>query len=1089
MTSSRQVTANGMGKVITNNNHVFKSDSNVPILSLEKSKKEKIYCNDSKDMTSIVKLPERIDKRNLMYTIKNFEALVPTMLKPAKVKADKNYTTYIFNDLVNMANKCKTDEPFITYETPYTYANGLNDGRLYGRKGMQTCPRKIRHTLCKDIYDDLDFVNSHPSILEWYCKQHGIVCDNLSRYVTNRDKMLKIISSFYKEEQDETKERIIALINNGYLTNGRLNKDNKAIVHPKWMIAFKKEMKNILNAIKIREPEAFKRASIKNPRNKLGSMISQVLSRHEGDILMFLLNTVQQDGLTVGVLCLDGLMIEKNEGRGIDIARYEQLIKEKFDINLKLKIKPMDEGIDIPVDYSFDGNTSQLLRDAKRGMNIFGKNLKLDNLREDETINQNNIGSYLPRLNKADIVMLRSNMMTFKTQNLPELFKHYKKVLIVSFRISLDKAYMRDFKQYGFKMYGNQATYSDDRLIVQVDSMHKVRGMYDLVIFDEFVYTKDHVISFVKEKKSVWEAIKQYILETSKVIICDALLNRSTINFVKRIAPDRTMHIVDNKWTSFKGRKAKMICNVTHSTGFIVDVIEQVTVYNQKVYIPTNSKTMGIKLKQRLVTDFPHIRVGFCASDEEDIPVEEWVNYDVLITTPTNVAGLSQNQKHFDMVMAYFTPDSCNAEMACQMLFRVRNTVHDTMHIYIKSNSYYKPVRKKDIDRFIESEDQLHIGIGLTINRPFNCIIKDDYYLCLRDHIKRNNKSYNDYSGVMGGILEHHGISVEKVYTEWEKEKLEVEQVLAGKNLKEYHLEKGQQVAEACNITDDKYKQLKDKNGSTLEERNQCRKHKLQDTYGKQVFDAMFVVTLEKLMKQYQNLCKLKKPGDNLENIQREFKDKEHHVDDDDNQQRLHKYRNTEQMFIAVSLLKLIGFDGVFDKKYVKKYPYDKVKDYLIQCGDKVAGLFKKEKVDWNNIDLTRTQDKKHIARYTNAILNQVIAVKVNTINKNSKSVVIKGLEVFTNEGIDFIYTDVVEVNGVVIESTPVKSVVHTSRPNIKRRCSVIIEPIEHKDEHNDEERLSVPTCIRHTGWVISSEEYFSNVKKYDSFVLRDNGI
>ena len=142
--------------------------------------------------------------------------------------------------------------------------------------------------------------------------------------------------------------------------------------------------------------------------------------------------------------------------------------------------------------------------------------------------------------------------------------------------------------------------------------------------------------------------------------------------------------------------------------------------------------------------------------------------------------------------------------------------------------------------------------------------------MCLRDHIKRNNKSYNDYSGVMGGILEHHGISVEKVYTEWEKEKLEVEQELAGKNLKEYHLEKGQQVAEACNITDDKYKQLKDKNGSTLEERNQCRKHKLQDTYGKQVFDAMFVVTLEKLMKQYQNLCKLKKPGEHTERVQRQ---------------------------------------------------------------------------------------------------------------------------------------------------------------------------------------------------------------------------
>ena len=185
MTSNRQDTASGMRNVMIKDNYVFKPQLNVPILSEEKSNKEKKYCNDSKGMTPIVKLTERIDARSLMYTIKNFEALVPTMLKPAKVNADKNYTTYIFNDLVNMANKCKTEEPFITYETPYAYANGLNDGRLYGRKGMQTCPRKIRHTLCKDIYDDLDFVNSHPTILEWYCKQHNIVCDNLSRYVHN----------------------------------------------------------------------------------------------------------------------------------------------------------------------------------------------------------------------------------------------------------------------------------------------------------------------------------------------------------------------------------------------------------------------------------------------------------------------------------------------------------------------------------------------------------------------------------------------------------------------------------------------------------------------------------------------------------------------------------------------------------------------------------------------------------------------------------------------------------------------------------------------------------------------------------------
>jgi hypothetical protein len=58
--------------------------------------------------------------------------------------------------------------------------------------------------------------------------------------------------------------------------------------------------------------------------------------------------------------------------------------------------------------------------------------IKLDNIKPDEIIDQNNIGSYIPRLEKADVVCMRSNMMTFKTQNLKELMGLYKRVLIVS---------------------------------------------------------------------------------------------------------------------------------------------------------------------------------------------------------------------------------------------------------------------------------------------------------------------------------------------------------------------------------------------------------------------------------------------------------------------------------------------------------------------------------------------------------------------------------------------------------------------------------------------------------------------------------
>ena len=71
----------------------------------------------------------------------------------------------------------------------------------------------------------------------------------------------------------------------------------------------------------------------------------------------------------------------------------------------------------------------------------------------------------------------------------------------------------------------------------------------------------------------------------------------------------------------------------------------------------------------------------------------------------------------------------------------------------------------------------------------------------------------------------------------------------------------------------------------------------------------------------------------------------------------------------------------------MKNYPYNKAIEFLIQYGDKIAKLFKKEKVDWNAIDLNNSNCKNHITRYTNHILKQMIYVKVNTVNKKNKAV------------------------------------------------------------------------------------------------------
>ena len=216
--------------------------------------------------------------------------------------------------------------------------------------------------------------------------------------------------------------------------------------------------------------------------------------------------------------------------------------------------------------------------------------IKLDNIRPDEINNLNNIGSYIPRLEKADIVMVRSNMMTFKTQNLKELLKIYPRIITVSFRVSLTSAYMKEFEEFNFKLYSEfKGKIECDRLICQVDSLYKVRGKFDLLILDEAVYTIDHLNSFVKKKREVWDALNQYIQETPKVIVCDALLDKRTIDIFKKTG--RSIHIVENNWKSFDGRKINYI-KYNSMPLFIEYIFQQLEIHGS-LFIPSNSKTLA----------------------------------------------------------------------------------------------------------------------------------------------------------------------------------------------------------------------------------------------------------------------------------------------------------------------------------------------------------------------------------------------------------------------------------------------------------------------------------------------------------------
>ena len=86
--------------------------------------------------------------------------------------------------------------------------------RKYGRVnpengiGLSMLSKRIRHTLCKDVYEDIDIINCHPIILYQVCQYNNIDCPNLSIYITDRNTKLREVMAQYDVSRDEAKKII-----------------------------------------------------------------------------------------------------------------------------------------------------------------------------------------------------------------------------------------------------------------------------------------------------------------------------------------------------------------------------------------------------------------------------------------------------------------------------------------------------------------------------------------------------------------------------------------------------------------------------------------------------------------------------------------------------------------------------------------------------------------------------------------------------------------------------------------------------------------------------------------------------------------
>ena len=637
------------------------------------------------------------------------------------------------------------------------------------------------------------------------------------------------------------------------------------------------------------------------------------------------------------------------------------------------------------------------------------KSIKLDNIYPDECVNQNDVGSYMPRLNKADIVLVRSNMMTYKTQNLKEVLKSnkYKRVLFVNFRVSLSEEFYKIFGDYGFQLYSDfKGKITGDRIIVQVDSLWKVVGKFDLIVFDEITYTLDHVFAFVKKKQQVWEALNQYIQGANKIIAMDALLDNKTINLFKN--NKRSTWVVENKWESFKFKTCTYIDFIDVPT--TIKYIKQNLEEWGSLYIPTNSLRFANKLRVYLEQD--GINVKLDSSDCDPTPSDRWADHPVFITTPTNIAGVSCNDE-FGKTICYFTQTSCSAEMSSQMMFRVRNTKSSNIDVIIKSSTMgrFYPQNENDIKQLINDKDDLILHTCLKLNHIRNEIIEDDYYKSYVQHLKNLYRSKMCFKNVLKGILEAHGMKeveeevIPKTLTEARAHVAELDKIkkITTVIIKEEEKVIREDVCKATVIDDSEYMKIDEKYKKTPEERLSLRRYHINKAYGHDItLTESFIHNFEKLIPQYRNLSMMN--CDNITeyvtvSLNKHEKDNKYAGNSD----RLHEKSNINLMKIWAcdNIIKAMGFRNIWDNKTLVGFPYKDIVEFLKTHGKHIRTLFNTNKTNWNKIDPDDPKHKKQISKYVNDRLKHVFNIRVNNKHKGrdakKNEFIISGLNIWND--------------------------------------------------------------------------------------------
>lgn len=417
------------------------------------------------------------------------------------------------------------------------------------------------------------------------------------------------------------------------------------------------------------------------------------------------------------------------------------------------------------------------------------------------------------------VINIRSDLSTGKTKQLVKWLKTKKdkKILIITCKITLANDLFSCIDWVC--MYNDSKTdiSNADKLIIQAESLHRLKKKYDIIIIDEDTSLRDQMFSLTTHKLNIsvnHKMLKMQLKNAEKVILLDADISVPTLEFYHELCDFEHIHVYNNAVT--KKNKPKVYFHMYDVYLFAEKLFSELK-KGKKIVFVTNGKKQGqnilnylsalFKGENLLMVDnvYYHSKYPFPSHEIEEDGIkriytvkDDFVKYDLVMYSPTITQGVNFDiPNYFDALYGYYTNITNNIFQFIQQTARARylkeNEYHLTVNIVINESEYWDKEKREKIPsdeykysdisyfkKFYQTRDNIvdeYIKNYLDTNVKLDETKKDylEYvYDVETDVFKRHflmTKYENKHSSISGeiGLMElfrKKGHSCEKVFRE-----------------------------------------------------------------------------------------------------------------------------------------------------------------------------------------------------------------------------------------------------------------------------------------------------------------------------------